>query len=322
MQEPWNGDLLGSLIEDCRSRQPISLAVCWPCSGVSLTGAVEAAKSGLICPVFVGKGTELHAIAETLGITLGSYPLIDVEDEERAAEQSVELCRVGHTAALMKGSLHTNLLMHAVLKEDGLRTSHRMSHVFVMEAPLYHRRALFITDAVINIHPSLVDKIGIVQNAIYLAHALGIPQPNVAILSAIETVSPAITSTLDAAVLCKMADRGQIEGAILDGPLAFDTAVSVDAALAKNLRSRVAGEADVLVVPDIEAGNMLAKELEYLGGARLAGIVIGATVPIILTSRADSVDSRVASCAIASQLIHLQSRAATFPRKREMPLNH
>jgi len=207
----------------------------------------------------------------------------------------------------MKGSLQTDLLMHAVLKGDALRTTRRMSHVFVMEVPLYHRQALLITDAAINIYPSLEDKVDIVQNAIDLAHALGIQEPRVAILSSIETVSPQITSTLDAAALCKMADRGQITGGILDGPLAFDTAVSAEAARVKNLKSPVAGDADILVVPDLDAGNMLAKQLEYLGGALSAGIVMGAKVPIILTSRSDSAESRVVSCAIASVLVHLQN---------------
>ena len=224
--------------------------------------------------------------------------------EALAATRCVELCASGDAAALMKGSLHTDVLMHAVLKAEGLRTSRRISHIFIMEAPLYHRQALFITDAAINIYPSLEEKVDIVQNAIDLAHALGILEPKVAVLSAIETVNPKMVSTLDAAALCKMADRGQITGGILDGPLAFDTAVSADAALAKGLKSPVAGEADILIAPDLDAANMLAKQLEYLGGAHLAGIVMGAKVPIILTSRADSPESRVVSCAIASILVH------------------
>ena len=204
---------------------------------------------------------------------------------------------------LMKGSLHTDLFMHAVLQKDvGLRTSRRSSHVFVLEAPLYDR-PIFITDAAINIYPTLEEKTDIIQNAIDLAHVLGVAEPRVAILSAVETVNPKITSTLDAAALCKMADRGQIHGAILDGPLAFDTAVNAEAARVKNLKSPVAGVADILLVPDLESGNMLAKQLEYLGGARLAGVVLGGRVPIILTSRADSSESRVVSCAIASALI-------------------
>jgi phosphate acetyltransferase len=232
-REQQKDDFFGSLILDCRSRQPITVAVCWPCSRISLEGAVEAAKTGLIYPLFVASEPKLRAIAEILGLSLDAYPVVDVDSEEAAATQSVELCCSGRAAALMKGSLHSDLLMHVALRENGLRTSRRMSHVFVMEAPLYHRRVLFITDAAINIRPSLEDKVAIIQNAICLAHALGISKPNVAILSAIETINPAISSTLDAAALCKMADRGQIEGATLDGPLAFDTAVNVEAALAK-----------------------------------------------------------------------------------------
>ena len=305
-QELQSNDFFGSLIRDGQRHKAIPVAVCWPCSGVSLAGVVEAATAGLICPLLLGPKHELQAIADRLGLSLDLCLIIDVDSEEEAAAQSVELCRAGRAAALMKGSLHTDLLMHAVLKEDGLRTSRHISHVFIMEAPLYHRQALFITDAAINIYPSLEDKVEIVQNAIDLAHALGLPNPKVAILSAIERVSPKIISTVDAAALCKMAERGQITGAILDGPLAFDTAVSAEAAQVKKLKSPVAGEADILVVPDLEAGNMLAKELEYLGGARLAGIVMGTKVPIILTSRADSAESRVASCAIASLLVHLK----------------
>jgi phosphate acetyltransferase len=302
-----NDDLFGSLIRACRCRKAVSVAVCWPCNAVSLAGAVDAAGSGLILPVLVGPEHETREIAAREALDIGACSILGVDAEEDAAVRSVELCRSGRAAALMKGSLHTDVLMHPVLKDQGLRTSRRMSHVFIMEAPLYHRRVLFISDAAINIYPSLEDKVGIVQNAIDLAHALGIAEPKVAILSAIETVNPKIISTVDAAALCKMADRGQIMGAILDGPLAFDTAVSAEAALAKNVRSPVAGEADILIAPDLEAANMLAKQLEYLGGARLAGIVMGAKVPIILTSRADSAESRVASCAIASILLHYRA---------------
>jgi phosphate acetyltransferase len=216
------------------------------------------------------------------------------------------MCRNGQAQAMMKGSLHTDELMRAVMqRETGLRTSHRISHVFVMDTPAYDR-TLLITDAAINIEPELEDKIDIVQNAINLAHALGIPQPKVALLSAIETVNPKIKSTLDAAALCKMADRGQITGGILDGPLAFDTAVSLKAAQIKGLVSPVNGQADILVMPDLESGNMLAKQLQYLGGAQLAGIVLGARVPVILTSRADSAETRLTSCAVAV-LLHYDS---------------
>jgi len=286
-----------------RSEHPaIPTAVCWPSSTVSLAGAVEAAEAGLINPILVGSAKEIHQIAQELNLDVSPYKLIDVATEDEAAAKSVELCRSNRAGALMKGSLHTDLLMkYVIAKETGLRTSRRVSHVFIMEAPRYNR-TLLITDAAINITPTLDDKVDIVQNAIDLAHAMGIETPRVAILSAVETVNPKIVSTIDAAALCKMADRRQITGAILDGPLAFDTAVSQDAALVKELETPVSGVADILVVPDLESGNMLAKQLEYLGGARLAGIVLGARVPIILTSRADLPESRVASCAIASLL--------------------
>jgi phosphate acetyltransferase len=298
--------LFESLIQNCEGREAFPVAVCWPCSAVSLAGAMEAARAGMIQPLLLGPERELSEVAASLGLDLRSYEVIPAETEEDAAEKSVELCRSGRSSALMKGSLHTDLFMRAALKkEGGLRTPRRFSHVFVLEAPLY-KQALFITDAAINIYPTLEEKVDIVQNAIDLAHVLGVAEPRVAILSAVETVSPKIVSTIDAAALCKMADRGQIAGAILDGPLAFDTAVNAEAARVKNLRSPVAGEADILIVPDLESGNMLAKQLEYLGGARLAGIVLGAKVPIILTSRADSSESRVASCAIAAALIEKQ----------------
>jgi phosphate acetyltransferase len=296
-------DLFERLVSEAGDREKFPVAVCWPCSEVSFAGAVEAASAGIIHPLLIGPELQLADIATTLGFDLGSCELIHAGSEEEAAAKAVELCRNGRAAALMKGSLHTDLIMHAALqKEGGLRTSRRFSHVFVLEAPLYDR-PLLISDAAINIYPTLEDKVDIAQNVIDLAHVLGVPEPRVAILSAVETVNPKITSTLDAAALCKMADRGQITGAILDGPLAFDTAVNAEAARVKNLKSPVAGEAHILLVPDLESGNMLAKQLEYLGGARLAGIVLGAKVPIILTSRADSSESRVVSCAIASALI-------------------
>jgi len=295
--------LFEHLISSCENKKAFPVAVCWPCSAVSLAGAMEAARAGIIHPLLVGPERELSAIARSLDLDLGLYEVIPADTEEIAAEKAVTLCLNGRASALMKGSLHTDLLMRAALqKEGGLRTSRRFSHVFVLEAPLYER-ALFITDAAINIYPALEEKVDILQNAIDLAHVLGVTEPRVAILSAVETVSPKIVSTIDAAALCKMADRGQITGAVLDGPLAFDTAVNAEAARVKNLKSPVAGEADILLVPDLESGNMLAKQLEYLGGARLAGIVLGAKVPIILTSRADSSESRVASCAIAAALI-------------------
>ncbi len=306
VQLPESGvsDLFGRLIQECQKREPIPVAVCWPCSEVSLAGAVGAAEAGLIRPHLVGPEYEMLRLAEVLGLDLSGYEIVHSDSEAKAAQQSTELCRAGFVKALMKGSLHTDLLMRFVLqKEGGLRTSRRVSHVFIMEAPLYER-ALLITDAAINIYPTLEEKVDIVQNAIDLAHLLGIRVPKVAILSAVETVNPKIASTIDAAALCKMADRGQISGAILDGPLAFDTAISPEALRVKHLNSAVAGEADIVLVPDLESGNMLAKQLEYLGGARLAGIVLGAAVPIVLTSRADSPESRVASCAVASVLAY------------------
>lgn len=294
--------LLDSLIQKESQNTPIPTAVCWPCSTVALQGALEAAAADIIDPILVAPRQALRRIAASVGLDVDSYRFTEATSEEDAVAKSIELCRTGRALALMKGSLHTDVLMHLVVQEaSGLRISRRISHVFVMEAPLYDR-TLFITDAAIHIYPTLEDKVDIVQNAIDLVHTLGVKEPKVAILSAVETVCPKITSTLDAAALCKMADRGQITGAVLDGPLAFDTAVSTQAAERKQLHSQVAGKADILVVPDLESGNMLAKQLEYLGGARLAGVVLGAKVPIILTSRADSAWSRVASCAIASLL--------------------
>lgn len=295
-------DFFTLLIRRAQLLKRLPVAVCWPCTDVALSGAVEAAEAGIVEPILVGPSRELKLVAEISGLSLDAYTIVEAGSEEEAAAKSTELCATGQAGALMKGSLHTDLLMKYVLqKEGGLRTTRRVSHVFIMDAPLYDR-ALLISDAAINIYPQLEEKIDIVQNAIDLAHALGIPEPKVAIMSAIETVNPKIISTLHAAALCKMADRGQITGAILDGPLAFDTAVSAEAASVNQLKSPVAGRADILIVPDLESGNMLAKQLEYLGGARLAGIVLGTKVPIILTSRADSAESRVASCAVASVL--------------------
>jgi phosphate acetyltransferase len=287
-------------VERCRALGPVPVVVAAPLSEVALLGVARAHKENLIEPTLVAPESILKRLAEKLGVDLANWPLVDASDDADAAAKAVALCRSGQARALMKGSLHTDTLMHAVLQHDtGLRTARRLSHIFVLDAPAYPR-PLFITDAGINIYPSLEDKVDIVRNAIDLAHALGIDVPNVAILSAAETVNPKIISTLDAAALCKMADRKQITGAILDGPLAFDTAVSAEAAAIKNLTSPVAGVADVLIVPDLESGNMLAKQLEYLGGAELAGIVLGARVPIVLTSRADAVRARLAFCAVAA----------------------
>jgi phosphate acetyltransferase len=300
---PADYHVFHQFIERCKQLPAITTAVCWPLSDVALRGTVEAAEEGLIKPTLFGDEDEMKALAAKIGLDISSYPMVDADTETKAAELSVAMCRSGNAQAMMKGSLHTDVLMKATLARDtGLRTNRRISHVFVMDTPAY-ARTLLITDAAINIEPELEDKIHIVQNAIDLAHALDIPEPKVALLSAIETVNTKIKSTLDAAALCKMADRNQITGGILDGPLAFDTAVSVKAAAIKGLVSPVAGQADILVVPDLESGNMLAKQLEYLGGAQLAGIVLGARVPIILTSRADSAETRLTSCAVA-MLLH------------------
>jgi phosphate acetyltransferase len=287
------------LVARCRDLPRVPFAVVAPTTEVALSGAVAAERAGLIQPILVGNADTVRALASKLGIDVSAMRLVDAEGDEDAARKAVTLCRQGAAMGLMKGSLHTDVLMHAVLDaKDGLRTARRVSHVFVIDAPAYPR-PLLVTDAAITIYPTLDEKVDIAKNAIELAHALGIAKPNVAILSAVETVNSKITSTLDAAALCKMADRGQITGAVLDGPLAFDTAVSAEAAAIKRLVSPVAGAADVLLVPDLEAGNMLAKQLEYLGGAELAGVVLGAKVPIVLTSRSDSARARLASCAVA-----------------------
>ncbi|MBE0619070.1 MAG: bifunctional enoyl-CoA hydratase/phosphate acetyltransferase [Burkholderiales bacterium] len=297
------------LIAQCETREAVPVAVAFPCDEVSLAGAVDAAKARIIVPVLVGPRAQILAAANAHGLDVSPYRIVDVEDAEAAAVQAVALCRTAECAGLMKGSLHTDVLMHEVTKAGtGLRGQRRMSHVFVMDVPDYPK-TLLITDAAVNIYPSLEDKVDIVQNAIDLAHVLGIAQPKVAILSAVETVTPKIISTIDAAALCKMADRGQIQGGILDGPLAFDNAVSIKAAAIKHIVSPVAGQADILVVPDLEAGNMLAKQLEYLAEAEAAGIVLGARVPIVLTSRADSAKARLASCAVMAMVAHAHRSA-------------
>jgi phosphate acetyltransferase len=299
VNHPADFHVFHQFIERCKELPAISTAVVWPLSDVALLGAVEAANGGLIEPTLIGDEEEIKALAARMSLEISAYPILHAETEAKAAELGVAMCRSGNALAMMKGSLHTDELMKVAMNRDtGLRTNRRISHVFIMDTPAYPR-TLLITDAAINITPELEDKVHIVQNAIDLAHALGIPEPKVALLSAIETVNPKIKSTLDAAALCKMADRGQITGGILDGPLAFDTAVSAKAADIKGLVSPVAGQADILVVPDLESGNMLAKQLEYLGGAQLAGIVLGARVPTILTSRADSAETRLTSCAVA-----------------------
>jgi phosphate acetyltransferase len=301
--------VLQRLIALGRSLEPVTVAVCHPCRDVALRGAVEAAQAQLIDPVLVGPPAKIQAVADRAGIDISTYRLVATAHSHESAARAVALCRSGECEALMKGSLHTDELMHEVINlETGLRTERRVSHVFLMEVSTYPSM-LLITDAAINIYPTLEDKLHIVQNAIDLAHALDIPQPRVAILSAVETVDAKILSTIEAAALCKMADRGQITGAIVDGPLAFDTSINPEAARIKGLVSAVAGTADILVVPDLESGNMLAKQLEYLANAKAAGIVLGARVPIILTSRADSTETRLASCAVAVKLVHVQRQS-------------
>jgi phosphate acetyltransferase len=287
------------LIEMTRGLAPIRTAVVHPVDAVSLVGTVEAARENLIVPILIGPAAKIRAAGEATNLDLSSYEIVSTEHSDAAAVEAVAMARSGKVEALMKGSLHTDELMRAVVNADhGLCTSRRISHVFALDLPNYPR-PLFITDAAINIYPTLEDKIDIVRNAIDLIHALGIAMPKVAVLSAVETVSPKIKSTLDAAALCKMADRGQITGGIVDGPSAFDNAISMEAAQTKGIVSAVAGAADILMVPDLEAGNMLAKQLEYLAGAQIAGIVLGARVPIILTSRADKTLARLGSSAIA-----------------------
>lgn len=291
------------LIDYCKSLPPTPTAVAHPCDQSSLEGAVSAAKMGLIAPILVGPRKRIEAVARENNIDIKGLPIVDAAYSQESAAKAVELVREAKAEALMKGSLHTDELMGAVVRRDtGLRTARRVSHCFVMDVPAYEH-TLIITDAAVNIAPTLAEKVDIVQNAIDLAHALQVKEKRdvlVAILSAMETVNPGVPSTIDAAALCKMADRHQITGAILDGPLALDNAISPEAAKIKKIDSPVAGRANVLVVPDLEAGNMLAKSLSFLAGADAAGIVLGARVPIILTSRADSVMTRLASCAIAA----------------------
>ena len=290
------------LLELTRGFKPLRTAVVHPVDEASLVGAVEAARENLIEAVLIGPEEKIRRAAERSNIDLAGLTIVDVPHSHAAAETAVAMARDGAAEAIMKGALHTDELMRAVVDgAKGLRTSRRITHVFAIDAPTYPR-ALFITDAAVNIYPDLIDKRDIVQNAIDMVRALGILTPRVAILSAVETVSPDIRSTIDAAALCKMADRGQITGGILDGPLGFDNAVSEEAALSKGIVSPVSGRADILVAPDLEAGNMLAKQLEYLADAQMAGIVLGARVPIMLTSRADKTISRLGSCAIGLAL--------------------
>jgi phosphate acetyltransferase len=292
-------DYFIGLIEQCAGLDPVTFSVCHPCDQTSLQGAMDAFRAGLITPILVGPRHLIEAVARENNIDISDVEIVNTDNAHQSALKAVELCRIGKAEVLMKGSLHTDEMMRATVQRDlGLRTSRKISHVYAMSVPTYPR-LLLLTDAAINIYPTLEDKVDIIQNAIDLALVLGITNPKVAILSAVETVNPKIQSTIDAAALCKMADRGQIRGGQLDGPLAFDNAVSPEAARIKKISSDVAGLADILVAPDLEAGNMMAKQLDYLAGADCVGIVLGAKVPIVLTSRAESPKARKASAALA-----------------------
>jgi phosphate acetyltransferase len=297
------------LLVRCRSLDPVPTAVAHPCEETALVGAIEAAEKGLILPILVGPSPKIAEVAERSGVRLDGVKIVDAPHSHASAAKAVELVRRGEAELLMKGSLHSDELLGAVVaKETGLRTGRRVSHVFIMDVPTYHK-VLIVTDAAINIAPTLEDKVDIVQNAVDLAISLGLAEPKVAILAAVETVNAKMPATIDAAALCKMADRGQIKHAVLDGPLAFDNAISKAAARIKGIKSEVAGDPDILLVPDLEAGNMLAKQLTFLANADSAGVVLGARVPIILTSRADSVRSRIASAAVAMLAAHARRQA-------------
>ncbi|HKP35733.1 MAG TPA: phosphate acetyltransferase [Pyrinomonadaceae bacterium] len=305
-------------LERCKGLAPVPTAVAYPCEESALAGAVEAGQAQLIVPLLVGPESEIRKVAAAPNIDIANVQIIDAPNSIAAARKAVELIREGKAEILMKGSLHTDELMAAVVsREGGLRTGRRISHAFVMDVPTYHK-VLIVTDGAINIAPALEDKVDICQNAIDLARSLGLDTPKVAIVTAVETVNSKMPATLDAAALCKMAERGQIKGAILDGPLAFDNAISSLAAKTKGIKSSVAGDPDILLAPDLEAGNILAKQLTFLANADSAGLVLGARVPVILTSRADSVRSRIASCAVAKLVAHarrqtLRSKPWTTP---------
>jgi len=292
------------ILERCQDLEPVPTSVAYPCDETSLAGAMDAAAQGLITPILVGPAATIREVAAAKGIDLGGAAIEDVRDSHRAAERAVALVREGKAELVMKGSLHSDEILAAVIsKETGLRTGRRLSHAFLMDVPTYHK-VLIVTDGAINIAPTLEDKVHIVQNAIDLARSFGVERPKVAILAAVESVNSKMPATLDAAALCKMADRGQIKGGVLDGPLAFDNAISREAADIKKIKSEVAGDPDILVAPDLEAGNMLAKQLSFLANADSAGLVLGAKVPVILTSRADSLRARIASCAVAVLVAH------------------
>jgi phosphotransacetylase len=296
------------LLERCKGLAPVPTAVAHPCEETALSGAVEAAQAGLITPILVGPVKKIEETAKSAGIDLGDLEVVDTPNSAASGTQAVALVREGRAEVLMKGSLHSDELLSAIVsREGGLRTGRRISHVFIMDVPTYHK-VLIVTDAAINIAPTLEDKVDICQNAIDLAISLGREKPKVAILAAVETVNSKMQATIDAAGLCKMAERGQIKGGILDGPLAFDNAISKEAAKTKGILSMVAGDPDILLVPDLEAGNILAKLLSFLAKADSAGLVLGAKVPVILTSRADSVRSRIASCAVATLVAHARRK--------------
>lgn len=296
------------LLQLCSAIAPVPTAIVHPCEGGALRGALEAAEAGLITPILVGPRHKIEVTAETASLNIRGITLEDVEHSHAAAERGVALVREGRAKMLMKGSLHSDELLHAVLARDsGLRTERRLSHVFAMSVPRYHK-PLFITDAAVNITPTLDDKADICRNAIDLLHALGIARPKIALLSAVETINARLPSTLEAAALVVMSLRGQITGALLDGPLAFDNAISAEAARIKDITSEVAGDPDILLVPDLEAGNILAKQLIYLSGAESAGLVLGARAPIVFTSRSDTPRSRIASCALGALLVAAQQQ--------------
>ena len=302
------------LLQRCSRLEAVPTAVAHPCEETALAGAIDAGGKGLIIPILVGPASKVQEVAKKAGIDLSKAKIVDVPHSHASAAKAVELVRNGEAELLMKGSLHTDELLGAVVARDtGLRTGRRLSHVFIMDVPTYHK-VLVVTDAAINIAPTLDEKVDICQNAIDLTMSLGLKRPKVAILAAVETVSSKMPATIDAAALCKMAERGQITGGLLDGPLAFDNAISKEAAKIKGITSEVAGDPDILLAPDLEAGNMLAKQLTFLANADAAGLVLGARVPIILTSRADNVRSRIASCAVAVLAAH--ARRQSMPAAR------
>jgi phosphotransacetylase len=302
------------LLQRCSKLEAVPTSVAHPCEETALAGAIDAAAKGLIVPILVGPAGKIQDVATKAGLDLGKARIVDVPHSHAAAAKAVELVRNGEAEILMKGSLHTDELLGAVVaRETGLRTGRRLSHVFIMDVPTYHK-VLVVTDAAINIAPTLDEKVDICQNAIDLMISLGLKRPKVAILAAVETVTSKMPATTDAAALCKMADRGQITGGLLDGPLAFDNAISKEAAKIKGITSQVAGDPDILLAPDLEAGNMLAKQLTFLANADAAGLALGARVPIILTSRADNVRSRIASCGVAVLAAHARRRALQAAR--------